>query len=282
MLHKNIFKGMIMRKMELAQVQMVLLDALIEVDRICQKYDIQYYLIAGSLAGAVVYKGFVPWDDDIDIAMMRKDYEKFLDCYQGELNEKYFLQNYHTDVDFHPPITRICVLGTYIDEYYSKHLNFNKGVYLDIFPLDNIPDDKRMQKQQERKIHLIDTLILHKMGMVYDKGPFMIKQISKNIIKNLLIFLPLKFLHDVREKIVKAYEGEATINLCTSTDRYGELMKRGTHRKDTFGIPELLEFEKHKFPAPQRWDDYLHKLYNDYTKPPPECKRIPEHEVYEL
>lgn len=274
------WRDMTMKKMEQERIHSDLLEALVEVDRICRKHGITYYIIGGTLIGAVRHKGFIPWDDDIDIAMMREDYERFLTCYKDDLNKKFFFQNYSTDVDFYPPISRICIPNTFIDEYYSRHLKFNKSLYLDIFPLDNIPDDEKLRNEQRNKIDIIDKLIFYKLCMVYNKGFLNSKLIVKKVIQFLLLPLSLEFLQNLREKVMKEYSNQQTMNVCNTGSKYGYM--KGIDLRDTFGEPVLLEFEGLKFFAPMRWDVYLSKIYGDYMEMPSKEKRIQNHEVYEI
>lgn len=269
-----------MKKIDLQRVQALQSEALKEIDRICSKYGIKYFMITGTLIGAVRHKGFIPWDDDIDIAMMRSDYDKFLRCCPGELNKKYFLQNYHTDVDFYPPITRICIFGTYINEYYSNHLKFHKGLYLDIHPIDNVPDSINLQKNHEKRLRVIDTLIFYKLFIVYRRGPLYIKLIGKKFLQLLLLPIKFTFLQRLREKTMKKYAGQKTLNVSITSSKYGYF--KTLFPREVFGEPVLMEFEASKFYAPQNWHYLLQKIYGNYMDMPPDQERKPLHKVYEI
>lgn len=269
-----------MNKLDLRQLQLLQLDAFKEVDRICKKYDIQYYMIGGTLIGAVRHKGFIPWDDDVDIAMLRENYDRFLRCCLGELSEKYFLQNYQTEVDFYPALTRICLRGTHLDDKYSGHLNFNKAAYMDIFPLDNVPDDEEMLRKQEKKLKIIDKLMVYKACLVYRNGPLFTKLIAKKILKGLLLPISLKFLQRCREKIMTEYAKQTTSRVCSTVSKYG--YKKQVMQRGIYGEPVLLEFEGGLFPAPQEWDTYLRQVFGNYRAYPPEEQRKPCFDVYEV
>lgn len=106
---------------------------------VCEKWDIPYYLVCGSALGAVKYGGFIPWDDDIDVGLLREDYEKFLSVAPGELPEWCFLQNYMTDPMFPHTTTKLRNSNTTFIEDGVAHLAMNHGIYLDVFPIDGYP-----------------------------------------------------------------------------------------------------------------------------------------------
>lgn len=266
--------------MDLRKVQLLQVEALKEVDRICKKYLIKYYMTSGTLIGAVRHKGFIPWDDDIDIAMLRSDYDKFLSCSQGELGDKYFLQNYQTDIDYYPALTRVCIMGTYLNDKHIRHLKCNKALYLDIFPLDNVPAEERMQKKQARKIHVISKLMFYKSGIVFLNGPLFVKLVAKKVLQVLLLPVSLKFLHQRRENAMLEYSKQNTINVCSTASKYG--YKVQVMPLSIYGEPVLLDFEGGMYYAPQEWDTHLKKIYGDYMVLPPEDKRRPTQEVYEV
>ena len=269
-----------MEKLDIKQVQSMQLDALDQIHMICSKHNLKYYLIAGSLIGAIRHKGFIPWDDDIDIAMMRSDYDRFLEFCKEELDNLYFLQAYGTDKDYYLPIARICMRGTYIYEYYSEHLKFNKGLYLDIHPLDNIPDDEILQAKQEKKLKFIDMLIFYKQCLIYRNGPFKIKRIVKKLLKMILLPVPYKFLMSFRFKIMREYSNQTTQNVCATGSKYG--YKKGSKPREVFGEPVLLEFEGKYYYGPNDYDAYLKSIYGNYLKLPKVEEREPIHEVYKI
>ena len=115
---------------------------LCEFVRICEKLDLQYYMICGSALGSAKYSGFIPWDDDIDVALPRKDYNIFIEKAQALLPEHLHLQNYKTDKNFHHYCSKIRDSQTTYIERDQKNLNIHHGVFVDVIPLDALPDDK--------------------------------------------------------------------------------------------------------------------------------------------
>jgi lipopolysaccharide cholinephosphotransferase len=190
------------------------------------------------------------------------------------------MQNYHTDIDFYPALTRICIKGTRLEDPYSKHLKSNQGAYIDVFPLDNVPDDEEMLKKQERSIKTIDRLMSYKACRIYRKGPFNSVLIVKKILKVLLFPVPLSFLQRCRERAMKEYAEQTTLRVCSTVSQYG--YKKQVMPRHIYGEPVLLEFEGGMYPAPQEWDTYLKQIYGDYMTWPSEDKRKPLFEVYEV
>lgn len=266
--------------MDPRSVQLLQLEALHEVDRICRIFNLRYYLIGGALIGAVRHKGFVPWDDDIDIAMLRSDYESFLNACKKELADRFFLQNASTDPYFYQSLTRICIQGTYINEEYSKHIPFNKGLYLDIFPLDKIPDDGDERKKHARQIRRIDKLIFYKSCYIYDPGILHTKWIGKKILQKFLLPFSYPAILDRKEKVLRRYEHEDRKWICSTASRYP--YEKQIHPISRFGLPEYLEFEGETVPVPTDWRGYLNQLYGNYMALPPVEKRKPEHDAYWL
>ena len=118
--------------MEIRELQLLQLDVMKEIHEVCIKHKIEYYLIAGSVLGAVRHGGFIPWDDDIDIAMMRSQYDEFRSVFYEEFDQtKYFLQDYDTDNEHRPALMRLCIKGTIQDlpyEYHLKNCKNNRSI----------------------------------------------------------------------------------------------------------------------------------------------------------
>lgn len=148
---------------KMKEVWAIELDLLNEIIRVCVKYDIRYYAIGGTLLGAIRHEGFIPWDDDIDIAMSREDYDKLCLVAQKEICEPYFCQTIQSDYGSRPfiRVRNSQTTGIQRQEVGSK-VPYNQGIFIDIFPWDNIPEDKLLRykyvKNASRKQMLADIL----------------------------------------------------------------------------------------------------------------------------
>src|SRR5699024_2273587 len=128
---------------KLQKEQMILLK---EFDRICRKHNIAYYLHAGTLLGAVRHGGFIPWDDDIDLSMFRNDYNKLKSIMEKEIDmKKFFFQNQETDQHYNWVFERLRLNNTVYKRVGQEHLKCHNGIFIDIFPLDNISENKFKQ-----------------------------------------------------------------------------------------------------------------------------------------
>ena len=130
------------------------LDLLVQVQKICKKHDIQYFAYAGTMLGAVRHNGFIPWDDDIDIMMTRANYKKFCDIAEKELEYTYFLQTEKTDTTTIMGLAKIRNSKTtgILKSHENRNFKFNQGIFLDIFPLDNIPDEEETFYKFKKKL----------------------------------------------------------------------------------------------------------------------------------
>lgn len=123
-------------KSTLKKIQETELEILIKFDEICNKHHLDYVLDSGTLLGAIRHRGFIPWDDDIDVGMPRHDYDIFLEIAQEELGDRYFLQNKKTDPESPYAFSKIRKDGTVFKEYSTRNLRMHQGIFIDVFPYD--------------------------------------------------------------------------------------------------------------------------------------------------
>ena len=131
------------------------LDLLAELDRVCKKHNLQYFADSGTLLGAVRHKGFIPWDDDIDVVMLREDYDYLIQKCAGEFKHPYFLQSAYTDDGYlrtHAQLRNSMTTMMLPNE--AMKVKFNQGVFLDVFPLDYLPENERDIKRKVKKMDL--------------------------------------------------------------------------------------------------------------------------------
>lgn len=258
------------------ELQRCILYIALEFKRICDKYDIPYFLIGGSLLGAVRHGGFIPWDDDMDIGMLRNDYEKFIGIASQELGKEFFLQTVETDSYYGQGYLKIRLNGTSLVEDYAIGSKQHNGVFLDVFPYDAMPD-----KAFQQKIHYY-RFKCAKWGMMSKSDYSFVDK------KRKYFFAIMKIIYSVfsREnmsqhlnRICKQYNSKNTknyINLFGAYD-YNEFTKR-----ENLEVLEVLPFEGIEFFVPSNYSDLLTQMYGDYMQLPPVEKRGTQHDTVKV
>lgn len=177
-------------------------EILQEISRICQKYEIKYFLVGGSLLGSVRHRGFIPWDDDLDIGMLREDYEKFRQIAPHELNNKFYYQSYKNDDGSHYVFDKIRVNGTTFSTNWSANFDINDGIFVDILTYDKTSNIKLFQK-----IHVKLILIAKRaINIKWINKPRKKVHYTLSIVAlPLMRLVPYKFLHFIFEATVKLY-----------------------------------------------------------------------------
>lgn len=251
------------------KLRSVLLEILDEIVSICEKHDLTYYLVGGNLLGAIRHKGFIPWDDDIDIAMPRKDYNKFKELCKTELDSKYFLQNYETDPFYwkdHPKVRKNNTL--FLESKAQDISKAHHGIFLDIFILDCVPKEKSLKQDIQGKLYrIIKRLVWYKMLYTLKKT----KNIRGKVALLVASFFSLKTLSGFRERIMTLYDNKKCRYYVNLPSPYS--YKKHTMPKEIYDPPVKVEFEGKYYNAPNDWDFYLKRIYGDYMKLPPKDKR---------
>ena len=174
---------------ELRKVQLVQLEIALEIKRICEEHNIKYFLDSGTLLGAIRHKGFIPWDDDLDIGMEREEYNKFLKVIPDSLGDKFEMQSWENDDHYGHPFIKIRKKNTKYVEMVCPHQKI-QGIFVDVFPYDIFPEDKDQQRKQGRKIEILKRFL-------YTKSHYKNWVDSKNFKQKLtrrLIYVPFQIL----------------------------------------------------------------------------------------
>ncbi len=268
---------------DLRKVQLVQLEILIDFDRICKKHNINYQLFAGTLLGAIRHNGFIPWDDDVDVCMLRSDYEKFLNVSEKELNKNLFLQNYETDKNYPLNFAKIRRNNTLYVERDFQDIDMHHGIYIDIFPFDNIKPDAL-----SGKIQRVILYILFKINSCRSKirNNFAKKKYIKNIrmvFYYILKLFPQNIINKLSSRISTLYNKSDTsmvgeLGFSVSKDLY----KRFSVKKEVFHDTIDWEFEGYKLPIPREYDYVLSNNYGEYMELPPKDKQKPCHKIIKL
>lgn len=250
-----------------------------EIKRLCDKHNIKYFIIAGTLLGAVRHGGFIPWDDDMDIGMLREDYEKFLKVAKTELGGDFFLQTPETDKNYGLPFAKILLNGTVLVEA-TAGSDAKKGIFVDVFPFDSVPESDDGKENHNKKTYFYKRLLLAKLNY---------NVCAKNDYVKRAVYFALKVMSAFysHDKLVKKLESEITRYNNSKTEdivniggAYG--YKKETIKADWVRDTVEIPFEDMTISAPVDYIKYLETFYGDYMTPPPEDKRYNRHSVTEL
>lgn len=245
---------------ELRQLQMGILD---NVHQFCQEHGLTYFLSSGSLIGAVRHGGYIPWDDDIDIYMLRKDYERLLQIYQG--NETYRLLDPDKEPHYYYTFAKVVDTRTRMIEKETD--GYEIGVYIDVFPIDYVPDDLQERERVFKKKHLLYKIRRCKISdtnplksklayWCYRLLPISVKQVNRMIRKLIVRDVP-------------------TQNVCNMTEA-GLGAKHCFPAEDIASTVDIM-FEGRTYKTMVGYKDYLERTYGDYMTLPPVEKRVTHH-----
>ena len=250
---------------DINKLRKIELDMLLEVDRISKLIGCKYFMLGGTLLGAVRHKGFIPWDDDIDIGMCREDYNLFINKAQRYLPDYYFLQNKHTDKEFILGFSKIRDSRTTFIETSTSKMNINHGVFIDIFPIDYY--NQRESKINTFKRVLINCSLLSRFN------------IPTPSIKNRILNIIGRFIYHNSFRALQTLEKLNTAVPISSkrTNYYGAWGTKEIVDSNIFSSIKNYIFEGYNIPGPEDYDTYLKHIYGNYMELPPVEKRVSHH-----
>ena len=251
---------------------------------ICRKYNLSYFFLGGSGIGVVRHQGFIPWDDDIDIAMPRKDYDVLMAVLEDEMGDKYRILTPLSDKEYACNVTKILKLGTKFVPWLAKDSKCERCIDIDIFPLDNVPADKK-----KRAVQLRRTWMLNKLIFLCGTGEPVIplngwkKHVAAGICRMAhtglkVLHISPQFLYRLLEKEEKRYNDQGTEYM--NTFRVTMSHRSYISKDEMYPLVEM-PFEDTTALMPKEYDRYLTRLFGDYMTLPPEDKRV-NHCPYEL
>ena len=261
----------------LKKLQRVETKILADFNTLCEENDIDYFTIAGTLLGSIRHKGFIPWDDDIDVGMTRENYDKFLAVADNAMGGKYRLLNYETDPKFALIFSKWCKEGTVFRDGAAIEMGYTAGIPIDVFCFDDVPDDRKKRRRQGWRAWAWGKLfVLRNIGKppIYAYG-FKVKIIAAIArIGNWL----LRLFHVSSNFLYKKATWEAEKYNGTKTNYVSHMFDPIPHlsvlkREDIYPT-YWADFEDIKIKLPRRPEKYLKPMYgSDYMAIPPEERR---------
>ncbi len=261
------------------EVKKIQLEILLEFDRVCRENDIKYSLYFGTLLGAVRHKGFIPWDDDIDVVMERGEYNKFMEIQKKNIDSNFFVQNYETDPNFFRSFSRIRKNDTLYLQRFFQHVDIHHGIFIDIFPFDSVYEDVAKEKKRIKLLQRLRRINVIKYFGVDEKANIL-KKISQ---KTIDFIIPNPWFNQMITK-VNIKRNDQNLEWCSHlTDRVDNTMfKKWLIKKDELLDLVELEFEGHKFYAIKSYKNVLENIYGDYMELPPVEQRVPHHQIIKI
>ncbi|MCM1220049.1 MAG: LicD family protein [Lachnospiraceae bacterium] len=260
-----------MREINTEELKRIQIDIILHIDAFCKKHNIRYFICGGTLIGAVRHKGFIPWDDDIDIMMLRADYERFIKLYSSMDDSIYHVYHHTLDEKYPYPYAKIDNSHTVFSEEIKE--SFALGVNIDLFPIDIVPENSRLQKRMYEKVNLYMKLMtLKRLPTERRRG------VLKNTILSIahLLLRPISFRRLICEldKNARQYVNMESSLCGVAVWGYGV---REINELSNYSKALYVPFEDILLPIPVGYDKYLRGLYGNYMQLPPEDKQVSHH-----
>lgn len=263
-----------MDRASIRQYQMAQLKLLEYFDHVCRENNFAYFLVFGTLLGAVRHNGFIPWDADIDVAMYRRDYEGIRQYFKTSTPAELFYEHYSTEKNHISPHAELRIKGTHVVFTRQSLVGYapaNDGIYIDIFPIDNVADPERTEKEQVKRIKRLRRLVYYKTAIDHEREGSKLKRFGKTAVSAVLKPFSFRSINARIDRIMQKYNSEPTEYAAILTDP--QVYRKQLFPLEVFGKGKEMEFEGSSFLVPENPEQFLTIRYGDYLKLPPENER---------
>lgn len=252
------------------ELKSLLVDMLAWFHNFCEENNLRYYIVGGTMLGAVRHQGFIPWDDDVDVAMPDSDYKKLAELLTGA-EGRYVLETPETpEKDYFYSFSKIYDTKTTLIE--NSKYKIKRGIYIDVFPLVGMGNTEEESLINFKKIEKINNLLISKVTGIRKGRSFL-----KNAIVAVFKFVPLNE-KKLLNKVVSAYFTEKWDDCTRGGNPVGAWRFKEIMPREIMGTPTLYNFEGLCVYGAEQYDKYLTHLYGDWQKLPPEEKRVSHHD----
>lgn len=263
-----------MQEITLREMQAIQLGILETIVEICRENDLKCYPVGGTLLGAVRHKGFIPWDDDIDIALPRDDFDRLESICRLQLPEQYRWVDYKHDFRIPNNIAKVCDRQTVLIEELRADYQVPLGIYIDIFPLDGVPGTSVAKALHYGRVKLLRTSMC--LNALDNSRPRSLpKRLIIALFQRLMSESATKSMHESLEKAIRQYEYDGSADVCNYLGAWG---RKEVFPKAWIGQGTTVVFEGLQLTAFSQYDNYLSRVYGDYRRLPPLEERISHHE----
>lgn len=249
----------------MTELQQTELEILKQLDKACKELDIPYFLVCGSALGAVKYRGFIPWDDDIDVAMYREDYERFCKDAPKLLPKRFFLQNSKSDPAFAHIYSKLRDSHTTYIEKAAAHLPIHHGAFIDVFPLDGYPKSKVAQRILELRKRVYNSMLL---------SAFAVEGRLQSVWRHLGVHKKTAAIIRRYDRMIRKYRTEDSQILCNHGNWQGVLDYTSV---EVFEKGTPMFFENLEIMVPVRYHEYLVQKYGNYMEDLPQSEQKGHH-----
>lgn len=264
-------------EIQLKNLHEILTMMLEDVKRVCAKNDIRYFISYGTLIGAVRHKGFIPWDDDLDIAILREDYERFVKLPSSEFKYGMFIEDCVKTEGYGHVFAKVMLPGTTNAECFTENVKCAQNIYIDVFPLDYTTDKRIALKIQHYACLFYARLMLLNCGYIYTKTGI------KKVIYNFGYFIAGKCNKNNLYKKWLEWATKYSDKKCNVKSMAAiYCLDKELMPAELFAKSNDYDFEGHKFSAVADYNKYLNIIYGDYMKLPPIEQRVAKHNSYKV
>lgn len=257
---------------QLKSLQNIEKKALKSFIEVCEKNGLEYFVYGGTLLGVEKYNGLIPWDDDIDVALPRKSYARLMELGSEAFSSDLFLQTPYNCKKSPFPYAKLRVKGTKYVEYVNRNIDIESGIYIDIYPVDKIPDDEKLRRKQYKQVRKWILIYVCRQSKLYDKETHGVKDVLKKIAKwvicnGLKVFSQKYCMNKIDKYMTRYNDAEcqryAALNSPNYNNIYLNLYPLQSGKFDDLNV---------KLPGDYR--THLRMRYGDYSDLPPEDKRV--------